>query len=426
MFNYPVFLLVTYLTSLNCQSDLPKPVALDLERKHEGLFASSLYADISWDNLLGIHCILEHNNSCLTGTLRPNNNRNAVWANNDKLPAINGTTYWINDWLHIGHVHYDIVLMQALHKTKIDRIVMQRPMCHKANAVSLCQGIGSFVGWYAGYLNSILEAANVSHVPIYMRRWKDDPWLPVYLSSKMLASTAGSSFVLPSNQSHSASASLAVKDLTCFERVLRRNYHFDKTKQNGAVPCSSSQAVQRFKTAAYQPFKIPYGLPESNAAPIILFSYRSQPAANRIVTNQAEFVNYLQRAFPAPKFDFRLLNSSIPDLTFEVQLRAVATAHVVITTHGAFEVNMIFMQEGSLLIELFGDMYHAPTHIFHRMALVFGLYYGRVHVADFKSMYQPVFNISLSEMDLVAAMVNNYTTGKTLASSPALTNKLPI
>jgi len=411
---------------LRGQTDVPKPVFPDWERRHENLFAHSLYPDIEWNEMLRIGTILEHNNSCLTGTLRPNKNTNVVWANLDKLPIFNGTTYWINDWLHVGHVHYDIVLMQALYKTKIDRIVMQRPMCHKANAVSLCSGIGSFEGWYAGYFNSILEAANVSSIPIYMRRMKDDPWLPVFLSSKdvKMSTSKGSSFVRPTN--YTLNSSLPIKDLTCFERVLRRNYYLEKTKQNGAVPCCSSMAVQRFKRSAYQPFQIPYGLPlDDEITPIILFSFRSSPgAANRIISNQAEIISYLQQAFPSPTFDFRTLDSSVPDLTYETQLRAVSAAHVVITTHGAFEVNMIYMQGNSLLIELFGDMNHSPAHVFHRMALVFGLYYARVHIDDFKSMYQQKFNVTLTEIDRVASIVKNYTTAKLWRPPPFMSRNL--
>ena len=28
-------------------------------------------------------------------------------------PPYLGTTYWINDYLHVGHVHYDIALIQG-------------------------------------------------------------------------------------------------------------------------------------------------------------------------------------------------------------------------------------------------------------------------------------------------------------------------
>ena len=77
--------------------------------------------------------------------------------------------------------------------------------------------------------------------------------------------------------------------------------------------------------------------------------------------------------------------SSNPDLGYEAQLRAVSSAHIVITTHGAFQANMLFMQNRALLVELFGNIHHPPTHVFRKFALSFELFYGRVHASSFKS-----------------------------------------
>jgi len=404
-----LYLLLAIINLAKCQQEAPKEILLpDWERKHDGLFVKPLYEDVSsFKELLETKSILEHNNTCLTNVFRPGDSDNKALSNIEKLPAINGTTYWLNDWLHIGHVHYDIVLLQALQTVKIDRIVLQRPNCHKANAVSLCQGKGSFSGWYAGYFTAILEAANATHVPIYMRKWKGEDWKPVYFSSR-----AAPNFVMP-NSSYPTSfptSSLDVRELTCFERVLRRNVYLPGKIKFGAVPSVGAQAVKRFKMAAFRPFSIKHYFPDTEGPLTILFSYRTSPAL-RVIENQHEIIAALKLNFPPPIHRVITLNNSNPDLGYEAQLRAVSSAHVVITTHGAFEANMIFMLNRALLVELFGNIIHPPTHIFHRLALSFQLFYGRVHAASFKSMYQPSFNMSASEIRSVVTMVKQYFDG---------------
>lgn len=59
-------------------------------------------------------------------------------------------------------------------------------------------------------------------------------------------------------------------------------------------------------------------------------------------------------------------------------MHAVASSHAVLTNHGAFEGNMIFMNNSSLLIEIFGDYGNNEIHTFHRLALIFGFFYARV------------------------------------------------
>lgn len=61
---------------------------------------------------------------------------------------LSGTTYWLNEYMHVGHVHYDIGLLQVLATTKLDRIVIQRAVCHE----KLCHGIGPIESFYKGFL----------------------------------------------------------------------------------------------------------------------------------------------------------------------------------------------------------------------------------------------------------------------------------
>ena len=74
----------------------------------------------------------------------------ATVSHEDYLP---GTTFWINEFMHVGHVFYDIALMEVVHIKKIDRIILQRSACHDR----LFQG----VLWY--------KAADQLHVPVYLQ-----------------------------------------------------------------------------------------------------------------------------------------------------------------------------------------------------------------------------------------------------------------
>ncbi len=46
----------------------------------------------------------------------------------------------------MGHVHYDIALVQVLQTVKVDRIIMQRSVC-RAN---VCNGLGAIESFYKG------------------------------------------------------------------------------------------------------------------------------------------------------------------------------------------------------------------------------------------------------------------------------------
>lgn len=86
-----------------------------------------------------------HDNACLINAKQPTHSVNKAIENMNitELRAdptyLENTTYWVNDYLHVGHVHYDIVQIEVLKLLKVDRIVMQRPACHG----TLCVGVGS-------------------------------------------------------------------------------------------------------------------------------------------------------------------------------------------------------------------------------------------------------------------------------------------
>ena len=90
------------------------------------------------------------------------------------------------------------------------------------------------------------------------------------------------------------------------------------------------------------------------------------------------------------------------------QMISVAEAHVVITNHGAFEGNMIYMRNSSLLLELFGHYGNNEIHTFHRLALLFGVFYSRLHPRNLSDHQAPSYVLSDGDMDNIFRVVREY------------------
>ena len=74
----------------------------------------------SVEELLQRKAVQVHNNACLINAKQPTHSTNKAIesVNITELRAdptyLDKTTYWVNDYLHVGHVHYDIVQIQIL------------------------------------------------------------------------------------------------------------------------------------------------------------------------------------------------------------------------------------------------------------------------------------------------------------------------
>jgi len=224
----------------------------------------------------------------------------------------------INDYLHVGHVHYDIALIAAVQAMPFDRIVMQRAACHG----TLCHGIGSMESFYKGYFAALLSAAGNIDVPVYTHfEGKSRKVAPLKFSGN------------PKEDCNNTTAMDGVWTSTIdlqhkmyFERVVRRS-----NLNYGSIGAVSAESIQNFKKAAYalipcDPPLTTYFLPDPPFK--ILFAYRGNKASRQI-QNMDEFVGRLRTRFPTPDYELRLLNTS------DSQLEAVARSHVVIANHGA-------------------------------------------------------------------------------------------
>lgn len=206
--------------------------------------------------------------------------------------------------------------------------------------------------------------------------------------------------------------SIKLKHTMCFDRVIKR-----VPADYGFTPLVSTSAVQAFKSAAYDMINT-HNANNSTAEKLvaffedkapyrILFAYRSS-TASRFINNMPDFVQNLTNSFPAPAYQLRLLDTSDIHLDFQTQLQAVAESNVVISNHGAFEANMIYMRNSSLLIEIFGHYGNNEIHTFHRLALVFGLYYARVHARNMTTHLQRSFTMSAGDTGEVVEIMQEY------------------
>jgi len=102
------------------------------------------------------------------------------------------------------------------------------------------------------------------------------------------------------------------------------------------------------------------------------------------------------------------MNNSDPQLDFQTQMQAVGEAHVVITNHGAFEGNMIYMRNSSLLVEIFGHYGNNEIHTFHRLAIMFGVFYARVHPRDLTDHLAQEYRLNHSDVAEVSSILKEY------------------
>ena len=198
---------------------------------------------------------------------------------------------------------------------------------------------------------------------------------------------------------------ILLEQIMCFEKLYRRT-----DTKFGAIPTLSAKAVHNFKEAAYKLLRsgsVVHTYFERERPYVILFSYRG-PKASRYISNMGEIENKLRATFPAPIYEVRMLNNSDSSLSFQTQMRAVAEAHVVITNHGAFEGNMLYMKNQAMLVEIFGHYGNNEIHQFHRMALSLGLYYARVQSKALDSHQGKSFEMSAEDIGGVIDTVTTY------------------
>jgi len=355
--------------------------------------------------------IRHHQLGCLTDTQNSKHSVNKARHISDIAEAIsapnflNGTTYWLNEYMHVGHITFDIVLMQLLKGTKIDRVIMQRAACNG----NLCAGIGTFRSFYSAYFAAIVTAFQPG-IPFYMRfTWHQKAVSPVFVSLNISGYEINDEDLSPEQK---ATQPILLHGQMCFEQVIRRG----PTNHGNYYGSVAPEVIHQFKETAYRSTNIaathtntPLTTYFRRDAPyVILFSYRGN-SSTRYYDNNMDMLHMLETVFLKPVYEVRSFNNANSSLTAEIQIEAVASANVVLTNHGAFEGNLIYMRNASLLIELSGNYYNPEFRFFMHFAQMFGVYYSRIQT-DLLLDHGQSGNATIqnSEIDEVVNTIKHY------------------
>ena len=322
-----------------------------------------------------------------------------------------GTTFWIHEFMHVGHVFYDIALVEVLQITKIDRVVLQRAACHD----KLCYGNGTFESFFKGYYGAALKAGGQLHVPVYMRYdGNSNKVNPMYYSE-----SSPSLLDEVKMKSPLYNKPIQLQNVMYFERLLRKTNIY-----SGEVAPVSALAAEKFKDAAYSFMKTqpPLTTYFQNGSPYeILFSYRgSKGSTHRTIANYAEIAQKLKMTFPSPDYRVVILDNSNMEMSFDFQVRTVQQAHVVLTNHGAFELNLIFMRKNALLVEMVGNYPLTDSVALGRLAVSFNLHYGNQICSNLTEHEQSDFYVSSSEISELIGTVQDYFVEKPYLNNQAL------
>lgn len=362
-------------------------------------------------------------NICLTGIGSALDGSNGVYPffadEENKDDIVPGHTIWINEYMAVGHAMYDIYVMQLLYAEPIDRIALQRAPCATDD---LCQGIGTWLSWYEGFYG-IMIAAFRPNTTIYVRSNADDDVLYPLLIEH------GRSLAPPKEMNLTVKF-IQLDSIKCFEHVYMRScyqcfYHSIEPK-----------VANKFKAMAYKIVNKILFPPTDNSqirehssssshltaqfrrkGPIVItLSYRGGLASRQII-NINQLINALKDAFPAPKYVLQFYYSSNNTVPYYEQIALVARSHVVITEHGSFQSNLIYMRNKALLVDLRGNYATGEFRNYQELSKMFDVLHHKVITRSLTEHRLYGYYIEEEECNQIVKVVQKY-----LKQAPYLQN----
>lgn len=85
-------------------------------------------------------------------------------------------------------------------------------------------------------------------------------------------------------------------------------------------------------------------------------------------------------------------------------------SNVIISTHGAFETNLIYMNENSLYLEIRGNLpiWDSESNNYYELSKMFLVHHQFIVVQNLQFHTQPKYNISKSEMKDISDVIIDY------------------
>ena len=332
---------------------------------------------------------------------------------------VRGTTLWINEHMVVGHVMYDIIAMQLMNLAdiEIDRIVLQRAPCMNAD---LCAGVGTWDGWFKGFFIALMDAFSPNHpIPLYMRfAWQEKNENHVCLGHRFTPKSETPCqrdwFWTGKQQNQAVMANAMGKNgglnkcweevfflqnIKAFERIFKRNCN--GCFENGI----SEDTVRRFKNAAYNltrdygreaPTDAPKHFFSENGPIVVTLAHRG-PTATRSINNLDLLVKTLRHTLRAPVFDFRVYNTTNNTRGYAEQMKVAMDTQIMISEHGAWQSQVIYMRNGSYWIDMHGTYRHGEFMNFAKLSKVFGVYYD--HVVTTKLTFHPQDDFEITNLE---------------------------
>ena len=356
------------------------------------------------------------------------------WRASFSASLMPGTTYYINDFMAVGHAMHDIHLLQLLNTTRIDRIIIQRAPCATKD---LCVGLGTWKSFYHALYSTMLEAANSMHTLIYVRfheqetSWTERPILQLQQQQKQLtdsvpvgrhadASTGG---VSVGGGVGAIGGSIPVKSMLCFSRAFHRD------KISGYYFGVSAELSTTFKETAYRLAELATSSDagtgtgagavvrnesKSKKTIRVIYAHRGQNHYRELVDPKvlqifilSQLEGGLAKVSAGVSVSVDLFDTSL-QMSFQEQVRTVAGADVVICTHGAFETNVIYMRKHSLLLEIRGSgsvHYDENALAYNHLSNMFQVHFRSVKAAGLQGLQDKSYSLMPVELERIGSLV---------------------
>jgi hypothetical protein len=345
-------------------------------------------------------------NMCLSNTDMATHAIN-LWGNafsshanwNSEIPHLPGKTYWINEYMAVGHLMYDLQLLELLqHENTVDRIVAQRAPCATKD---LCQGVGTWHSFFEGFYRTAIISSGLN-IPIYLR---------FYPTEKTLSAIFLNGNYSNGNSSSNIPLALPVKKAMCFEHIYRKVCN--KCFQSSIRPITAT----KFKNTAYSLNGLKNDSSKIFEKDKILITIAHRGKHYRSMSNYLDLFNFISNSSLIIKTETKFATETVifdttdpNSLSHNRQVEMAFRSNIIIATHGAFESNIIYMRDRTLFIELCGDYQNAmpESENYARLARLFSVFRRRVIVEDLHSPIQPSYIISTANMNNLLVIIVSY------------------
>ena len=358
------------------------------------------------------------------------------------VPVLPGTTYLHNQWLSLGHAPMESTLLKAVSELNVSRVVVQRVVDYFSDTETESSGAsGSWDTWYHDYFRAAAELGAPRALPVYLR-FKNDTsrWYPLVFHTRGGGSGSGGGSGGGRGGGRGGSSAASLRPLSnrksnlCFEHVVLQSHHDWPSPEAAAMFVREAYAIAgvsptdgntlhdapfvcciRYSTLFVdlllsRPYRFEAALSSGSGDVLLSLRTHDREMDDSSARDLAKRIEQKSGGLVLRRF----LQAG-PDTSFINQVRAVATAGVVVSTHGAFMTNIMWLappERGTApprrYVELRGDyMYTNPRRYktaniyFRLLAETFRVDLQQVCVANLTSHRQLRYRLSEEEIGAV-------------------------